>query len=546
MSETLATIETLRHRVYLQLEVTDQEVVASLRAHPDGDKRTAYALAALRVGVLSLRAASGQVDAGAIREAGGELLGKVRDLLTDRAGQLTSSLASSLARYLDPHTGMLEQRLAALVGDGGELERMLKAQVGADHSTLAQTLARHVGDDSALFRVLAPSNADGLLAQLTVAIEDALEQQRFAVLREFSLDSKDSALSRLVTEVKTRHDELHDDLQQQVAAVVREFSLDDDGSALSRLVRRLDASQRAVAAQFSSDNESSVLSRLTRVLNQTSDQIRKNLTLDDPQSALSVLKRELQAAIAELVKCNGEFQAEVRQTLAVRDARKQVEDRSSMHGATFQDRLASLLEAEALLVNDLFEHTGDTAGILPRCKVGDHVITLGTESFAPGERIVWEAKANRAYGVKAALAEMETARKNRQAQVGVFVFEATRAPENLHPFSRFGRDLLVVWDANDFSTDIYIRAALSVAKALVVREQAEESRSTHTASEMDRAIRAIEKQLATLDEVTKLANSIESNAGKIGDRTAKMRRELALQIDSLDEQVAAFRQSSHE
>ena len=55
----------------LTLHVTDPEVIAELRRHGDGYERDRHALSALRVGMLALRAASGQMDVSSIREAGG-------------------------------------------------------------------------------------------------------------------------------------------------------------------------------------------------------------------------------------------------------------------------------------------------------------------------------------------------------------------------------------------------------------------------------------------------------------------------------------------
>lgn len=546
MTEALSSVEPIPFRVALHLEVTDPEVVAALREHPDTTGRTTFALAALRVGVLALRTASGQVDAHAIREAGADLVARVRDLLTERATAMTGTIASALAAYLDPKSGALQQRLERLLCEGGELDAILESQVGSEGSVLAQALAKHVGEQSPIFRMLSPTDANGLKSQLEAVIGKALEQQRAALSREFSLDVRDSALSRLVAEVTSRHTELRNDLKEQVATVVGEFSLDQPDSALSRLVGRVEATQRAVADQFSADNDDSALSRMTRVLDRTSDQIGKNLTLDDPASALSRLKRELEGMLENLGRKNTEFQAEVRETLASLDARKKTEQRSALHGAGFEERLGKLLEAEAQSGDDIVQRTGNMVGNVQRCKVGDHVVELGAESVAAGARIVWEAKANGGYDLKAALAELEVARKNREAQIGVFVFDRARAPEHLPPFSRYGKDLVVVWDAQDPTTDLYVQAAWTVAKALVARKAEECGRTTHAVNEMDGAVRAIERQVEHLEELVKHATSIETNASKIVVRVTRMRKELEAQITTLDDAVSGLRLDSSE
>ena len=67
------------------------------------------------------------------------------------------------------------------------------------------------------------------------------------------------------------------------------------------------------------------------------------------------------------------------------------------------------------------------AGAISRCKKGDAVVTLGPESSAPDVRIVYEAKGDKSYTLKKALDELTVARENREATVGVFVFDRVAA-----------------------------------------------------------------------------------------------------------------------
>lgn len=492
-------LEAVRGRppapVVLTLEITDPEVLAELRRHPEGDARERHALAALRVGVLALRAASGQIDAASIREAGMTLVGEVRELLSARATEMTERVGATLTQYLDPQSGVLPQRLQALLREDGELERLLRAHVGGDDSLLARSLAVHLGEGSPIFKLLSPHDANGLRAQLARTIEDALAEQRRLILREFSLDQKDSALSRLA----------------------REFSLDDEGSALSRL---------------------------SRLLSATSEQIGKNLTLDDDASALARLKRELLSTIDQLAKDNVEFQTQVREALARLDTRKKHEARTTMHGVAFEERLGALLADEAQRLGDLFEATGEVTGAIKQCKKGDYVVELGTESVAAHARIVWEAKEKQAYALRAALEEIDEARRNRQAQVGVFVYSRKTAPEGLESLQRHGNDVVVVWDAEDPASELVVRAAYSLARALAVRERRSDRESQAAIAEIERAARAVERQIGYLDEVRKWAETVKGHGEKIADRSSKMADELRRDVERLDAQVAAMRTAS--
>jgi hypothetical protein len=480
--------------VVLTLEVTDPDVVAELRRHADEGDRQRFALSALRVGVLALRTASGHVDAGAIREAGTALVGEVRELLSARAAEMTERVSSSLTQFLDPQSGVLPQRLQSLLQHDGELDRLLRAHVGGDDSVLARSLAAHLGEGSPIFKLLSPTDASGLRVQLAKSVEAALADQRQLILREFSLDKKDSALSRLVAE----------------------FSLDDDASALSRLSKMLAA---------------------------TSEQIGKNLTLDDEGSALARLRRELVVTIDRLTANNAEFQSQVRETLARLDARRREEARTPSHGVAFEERLGALLAEEAQRLGDLYEATGETTGAIKQCRKGDHVIELGVESVAAHARVVWEAKEKQSYSLRAALEEIAEARRNRQAQVGVFVFSRKTAPEGLESLQRHGGDVIVVWDADDASSDLVVRAAYSLARALAVRERRSDQAS-QAIVEIERAARGVERQIGYLDDVRKWAETVKGHGEKIAERSCRMAEELRRDVERLDAHVASVRTAS--
>lgn len=527
--------------VQLSLEVLDPEVVCELQKHSEGAPREKYALGALRLGVLALRQAVGELDVTTVREAGRDLIGDLTELLSKRGTELTSEISGALRQYFDPTTGVLPQRIEALLRNDGELDRALRAHLAPESSTIATALAAHVGESSALFKILSPTDANGIKAQIGSMLESVLAEQRDEILKEFSLDHDQSALSRLIGELTTTNGNLRNDLQAQVASMVGEFSLDKPESALSRLVAKVEAAQKAMADQFSSDNEQSAIARLSRMLDDTRQQIDKNLTLDDEGSALSRLKRELQTTIEGLAKSNTDFQAEVRTTLATMQARREEAAKSTQHGHTFEDQLGLVLAAEAQRLNDPHQATGTTTGAIKNCKTGDFVTELGPDSAAPGTRIVWEAKDDKSYDVKRALAEMDEARKNRQAQIGVFVFARNAAPDGLQPFARYGNDLIITWDPDDPTSDLFIKAALSVARALVIRENHESVEAEQAVIAIELATRTIEKQLDHLEQIKTWGETVKSNGDKISDRAGRMRADLAKEVESLDRHVQALK-----
>ena len=142
------------------------------------------------------------------------------------------------------------------------------------------------------------------------------------------------------------------------------------------------------------------------------------------------------------------------------------------------------------------------------------MIELGPDSAAPGALIVVEAKEKDGYTLAQAREEIETARKNRGADWGVFVFSKKTAPPNLEPFSRYGNDFIVVWDAEDPSSDVFLKAGIIAARALCFRTERQSAAQQVDFETIDKAILEIEKRAGNLDEVRKSAETIQSSSDK--------------------------------
>src|SRR5207247_3053533 len=161
-------------------------------------------------------------------------------------------------------------------------------------------------------------------------------------------------------------------------------------------------------------------------------------------------------------------------------------------GLEFEEAVIRQLQQEAQRLGDVATTTAKTPGQLPYCKVGDCVVDLGPESAAPGARIVVEAKERADCTLAEARKEIEKDRKNRGAQVGLFIFSRRTAPAGLEPLARFGQDVCVVWDVEDAASDLVLSAGLSVARALCVRRHHERTSQAVSFAEIDEAILRIQ------------------------------------------------------
>ncbi|MGH7435295.1 MAG: hypothetical protein ACRENE_06445, partial [Polyangiaceae bacterium] len=198
----------------------------------------------------------------------------------------------------------------------------------------------------------------------------------------------------------------------------------------------------------------------------------------------------------------------------------------------FEYAAGEVLQAEAQHGGDVCERLSGTPGREGR-KTGDYVVTLGPESAAPGVKIVFECKAEKGYSEAGALDELALARKNREAQFGVFVVARESAKEGFTPFRRVGTDVLVIWDAEDPGTDVYLKAAMSVARALVVEQHRASDRSETDLREVEQSIRAIERLVTTVESIAHDARNIVKKGQKIGKAAEGVKERLVEEVERL-------------
>src|ERR1017187_3780524 len=528
--------------VLLTLVVSDRETVTELLQRSDGRERDEYALAALRIGVLSLKHARGQIDADAVRLEGEKLLKDLKSALDGSRNEIHTNLTTSLKEYFDPSSGRFQERIERLIKQDGDLEKVLQRQVGSNGSVLAETLAEHIGKNSPLMKLLNPEEANGLVSSVRSTISSVIDEQQEHILGEFSLDNDQSALTRLVKELTEANGKLRDGLADDIGNVVQEFSLDREDSALRRLVKRVEEAQETITKEFSLDDDGSALSRLSTVINDAKGSIDANLTLDSEGSALYRLKRELVDILHDHEQKAQTFQGDVKAALEGMKAQRKETARSTQHGNDFEATGCEFIEKEVQKAGDIATRTGATTGLIKNCKVGDLVVELGAYCVAAGEKFVLEAKEDAGYSVVKALAELDTARKNRGARVGLFLFSAQTAPQGMDMFTRNGDDILVVWDAQRIESDVILRAGLSLAKALCVRKQRESDRNEGDWEQVDNAVLAVEKEAGRLANMKTWTETIQSHSGNILEEIRKMTNSLERQIAVLRESTEALRQ----
>ena len=238
------------------------------------------------------------------------------------------------------------------------------------------------------------------------------------------------------------------------------------------------------------------------------------------------------------------FQTEVTASLEGMKARRQESLRSTTHGRDFEDVTVEFIHREAERSNDIPCATGTTPGNIKGRKVGDAVVELGPECAAGGEKYVLEAKEDATYDISKARPEIEIARQNRGAIAGLFVFSRKTAPPSQEPLIRHGNDVFVIWDAEDIRSDVILKAGMSLAKALCVRQHVARRAEAADFQSLDAAILAVETEANRLAEIKRLGQIIRGHSGKILEEAQAMEEAIEQQIRNLKTGVTGLKHTA--
>lgn len=97
------------------------------------------------------------------------------------------------------------------------------------------------------------------------------------------------------------------------------------------------------------------------------------------------------------------------------------------------------------------------------------------------------------------------------------------------------------WDQHDPVTNVFLVGALSVAKALVVRQERVSTKTAADFNEIESAVSRIATDAKTLHEISAHANTVKSSGQKILEKTDKVREDLEKQIERLQEHVGRLK-----
>jgi hypothetical protein len=246
------------------------------------------------------------------------------------------------------------------------------------------------------------------------------------------------------------------------------------------------------------------------------NEVLKQFSLDEDGSALCKLKTIMDAAFSTF-----------REALGIKAARAEEAERGHVKGFCFEEDLYGVVAEMGRELGDATELVRGMPGI-HKCKTGDHLITLGETTGAPGLRIVVEVK-DQAYKAKKAIAELQEAKKNREAVSGIFVFAKGCEPVEFGNFKRIDNDYYCTVDKSilaDGGPLLFLWGAYELARAQAVKIVRQEAGGKLNLEMVQRHIDAIAALVPRLGEIITKASTVQKSGEFIEDTARAIKNDI--------------------
>jgi len=251
-------------------------------------------------------------------------------------------------------------------------------------------------------------------------------------------------------------------------------------------------------------NSESALSKLTEILETEEGKVlnafEKALNPENSESQIFQLKNKLEKKITEEVKTLSDDIEKILQELKIEKATKDIKEKSTAKGATHEDNVQQALSEIA--VGDVIERTGEIVGLVPKSKVGDHVVKLSSNIKVGDLKIVFESKSANTYNSSSAIIkELDTAIKNRDADFGIFVFDSYERYDKVssQPFALLSENMAITVLNEEVGT-LPLKIAFIWAKTLLMN--AENVTSKEVVISYDEIIKVLSESIKEIKRIS--------------------------------------------
>ena len=308
---------------------------------------------------------------------------------------------------------------------------------------------------------------------------------------------------------------------------------------------------RLLEKHFGDESSTAVQHRMRAVMTELATQmredVRKQLTSDSEnnpivaiqRASLQVVRDSANQQAEQLRSTNQQLAALRLEVAALRSEREKLEEvaaeveRGTAKGRTYEEAVFEALDAISSAQGDDCDAVGDLKGT--GGKRGDVVIALDACAGPARGRIVVEAKNSQRKSKKEALAILDAAMEQRDADYGIFVVACDdQLPAKTSELREFnGNKLFVVFDPEDGSRiGLEFAYKLARARVLMARSEATGVDAAAVQAEVERAHVAMEDVRRVKSQLTQATTYI-SQATTIVDAMAGNVRGHLGQIESL-------------
>jgi hypothetical protein len=280
-----------------------------------------------------------------------------------------------------------------------------------------------------------------------------------------------------------------------------------------RLVRLLEGQvgpSSRFARLFDPKNKDGVIAviedKVKQLVEAKLNEVLTEFSFDDQESFVSRLMTRIDSAASEL-----------REALGAKAARAEEAQRGHVKGFSFEEDLYDVVAEMGRQFGDATELVRGIPGSSNKCKTGDHLITLGETTGAPGQRIVVEVK-DQTYKAKEAIAELQKAKKNREALSGIFVFAKGCEPREFGDFHRIDNDFYCTVDKSaltDGEPLLFLWAAYQISRVQAVVAVRKEAAGKLDLERIEQHIEGISLWVPRVGEIIKKAQNAQNTVNGI-------------------------------
>ena len=371
--------------------------------------------------------------------------------------------------------------------------------------------------DSVTFSDLTITNKD--LADYLAESDNALKTLESIIeIGVKTMNSLKNSIERDFTKqtFETIAEEMKKNLADSVDDMGDEFNkyFNEDGE----FVKELNENKKKMLEELNNElenfvdpsNRESAISKLTEILETEEgkmvDAFEKALNPENSESQIFQLKEKLEKKFTDEIKLLSEDMEKILQELKIDKATTELKEKSTAKGGTHEDFVQQSLSEIA--VGDIVERTGEVVGLVPKSKVGDHVVTLNTNSKLSDFKIVFESKSANTYNSSSAITkELTKAMENRGADFGIFVFDSYDRFDKVssQPFALLSENMALTV-LNEDVGNLPLKISYIWAKNILMN--ADESTAKELSVSYDEIIKSLN---SAIKEVKKLSTAKSNN-----------------------------------